>query len=159
MSRDLWANSGKIDGSRFGLSRATDMTDGTQPIAGQAIVAIIEREGRYLMIRRSDAVRAGGMWCFVGGRIEEGESQEQALVREVREEVGLAVEPGRKVWQCLSSYKEWVLHCWTVRLLSDQIHANPREVSDCRWLALEQIFELPRLMPSVKDYFRSQGLL
>ncbi len=135
------------------------MTDGSEHATGEGIVAIIERDGRYLMIRRSDAVRAGGMWCFVGGEIEDGESQEQALVREVREEVGLAVEPGRKVWQCLSLYNEWVLHCWTVRLLSDQIDADPREVSDCRWLALEQIFQLPRLMPSVGDYFRSQGLL
>ncbi len=135
------------------------MTDGSERATGEGIVAIIERDGRYLMIRRSDAVRAGGMWCFVGGEIEDGESQAQALVREVREEVGLEVEPGQKVWECLSIQKEWVLHCWTVRLLSAQIHFNRREVADCCWVTVEQILELPRLMPSVREYFKFRGLL
>ncbi len=126
---------------------------------GEGIVAIIERAGCYLMIRRPDDIRAGGYWCFVGGAIEDGESQEQALVREVREEVGLDVAPGEKVWECLSIYKEWVLHCWTVRDSVGEVQADPREVAEYRWLTVDQIMRLPQLMPSVPEFFRYRGLL
>ncbi len=126
---------------------------------GEGIVAIIEREGRYLMIRRPDDIRAGGYWCFVGGAIEDGESQEQALVREVREEVGLEVAPGEKVWECLSIYREWVLHCWTVSDSGGEVRADPREVAEFRWLTVAEIMRLPQLMPSVPEFLRYRGLL
>ncbi len=126
---------------------------------GEGIVAIIERAGRYLMIRRPDHTRAGGYWCFVGGAIEDGESQEQALVREVREEVGLEVAPGEKVWECLSIYKEWILHCWTVRDSGGEVQAEPEEVAEYRWLTVDQIMRLAQLMPSVPEFFRYRGLL
>lgn len=126
---------------------------------GEGVVAIIERDRRYLMIRRPDEIRAGGYWCFVGGAIEDSETQEQALVREVREEVGLEVEPLEKVWQCPSIYNQWVLHCWTVKLRTEQVKADPREVAEYRWLTVDEIMELPQLMPSVEEYFKFQGLL
>lgn len=125
----------------------------------EGVVAVIQDGDRYLMIRRPDHIRAGGYWCFVGGEIEEGETQEQALVREVREEVGLEVEPEEKVWQCASLTKEWLLHFWTVNLLYDLVQANPREVAECRWLTIDEIVELPKLIPSIPDFFRFRGLL
>ena len=135
------------------------MGNDAEHTTGEGVVAIIERAGRYLMIRRPDDIRAGGYWCFVGGGIEEGESQEQALVREVREEVGLEVAPGEKVWECLSLNREWVLHCWTVRDLGGDVQAEPREVAEHRWLTVAEIMRLPKLMPSVPEFFRDRGLL
>ncbi|MCH8912842.1 MAG: NUDIX domain-containing protein [Planctomycetes bacterium] len=135
------------------------MDNDTEHTTGEGIVAIIERAGRYLMIRRPDDIRAGGYWCFVGGAIEDGESQEQALVREVYEEVALEVAPGEKVWECLSIYKEWVLHCWTVRDSGGEVQAEPREVAEFRWLTVAEIMRLPKLMPSVPEFFRHRGLL
>ena len=55
--------------------------------------AIITVGGRILLIRRGHEPEAG-RWSLPGGRIEAGESDEQALVREVREETGLEVAPG-----------------------------------------------------------------
>ena len=135
------------------------MPDHSTGSMGEGVVAIIERDRRYLMIRRPDDIRAGGYWCFVGGAIEDGESQEQALVREVREEVGLEVAPGEKVWECLSIHKEWILHCWTVRDSGGEVQADPREVAEYRWLTVDQIMGLPQLMPSVPEFFRYRGLL
>ena len=135
------------------------MAKDAEHATGEGVVAIIERAGCYLMIRRPDDIRAGGYWCFVGGGIEVGESQEQALVREVREEVGLEVAPGEKVWECLSLYKEWILYCWTVRESGGQVQADPREVAEHRWLTVSEIMRLPQLMPSVPEFFRDRGLL
>jgi len=55
--------------------------------------AIITADDRILLIRRGHEPEAG-RWSLPGGRIEAGETDEQALVREVREETGLKVVPG-----------------------------------------------------------------
>src|SRR5260370_42700946 len=57
---------------------------------------ITDPAGRLLLIRRGHEPEAG-RWSLPGGRIEPGESDQQALVREGREETGLAVTPGRLV--------------------------------------------------------------
>ncbi|MCZ6470896.1 MAG: NUDIX hydrolase, partial [Gammaproteobacteria bacterium] len=58
----------------------------------QAVVAIIRKSDKFLLVKRSDYVEsAKGYWCPVSGRIENGETQEVALRREVMEEVGLDV--------------------------------------------------------------------
>jgi 8-oxo-dGTP diphosphatase len=54
---------------------------------------IKDDQGRLLLIKRGHAPGAG-LWSLPGGRIEPGETDAQALVREMREETGLAVEPG-----------------------------------------------------------------
>jgi 8-oxo-dGTP diphosphatase len=54
---------------------------------------ISDKAGRLLMIRRRNEPGAG-LWSLPGGRIEAGESDEQAVVREIREETGLSVTVG-----------------------------------------------------------------
>ena len=56
-----------------------------------AVAALIEVDGRMLMGRRSRHSASPGMWSFPAGYVDRGEKVEDALVREVREETGLAV--------------------------------------------------------------------
>ena len=58
-----------------------------------AVGAIAIRDGALLLIRRGHAP-SRGRWSLPGGRVEPGETAEQALVREVAEETGLVVEVG-----------------------------------------------------------------
>jgi len=59
--------------------------------------AIIKDDlGRLLLIKRGHAPGAG-LWSLPGGRIEPGETDAEALVREIREETGLAVEAGQLI--------------------------------------------------------------
>lgn len=53
--------------------------------------AILNKEGKILLTRRSAVVREPGKWCLPGGHLDGGETWEAAMVREVREEVGLVV--------------------------------------------------------------------
>jgi 8-oxo-dGTP diphosphatase len=57
---------------------------------------IKDDQGRLLLIKRGHAPGAG-LWSLPGGRIEPGETDAEALVREMREETGLTVEPGRLI--------------------------------------------------------------
>jgi mutator protein MutT len=56
-------------------------------------IAVVEHEGRFLIGQRPEGLPLAGLWEFPGGKIEAGESAEQAAVRECREETGLIVQP------------------------------------------------------------------
>lgn len=56
-------------------------------------IAVVEHEGRFLIGQRPPGAALSGLWEFPGGKIEPGESPEQAAKRECREEAGLDVEP------------------------------------------------------------------
>ena len=75
-------------------SRAADT--GRPPVVPCVGAVVLDAAGRLLLIRRGHDPHRG-LWSLPGGRIEAGESPEQAVVREVREETGLDVAPGRPV--------------------------------------------------------------
>ncbi len=52
-------------------------------------VALIDRDGRLLLARRPEGKAMAGLWEFPGGKVEPGESPEAALIRELREELGI----------------------------------------------------------------------
>ena len=54
--------------------------------------ALVDRDGRVLLARRPASKEMGGLWEFPGGKVNEGESPEAALVRELKEELGIDAE-------------------------------------------------------------------
>lgn len=60
----------------------------------EIVVAAIRRDGRYLLGKRPPHGLLGGLWEFPGGKVEPGETHEQAIVRECREELGVTVKVG-----------------------------------------------------------------
>ncbi|MEU5717838.1 (deoxy)nucleoside triphosphate pyrophosphohydrolase [Streptomyces sp. NPDC020403] len=94
--------------------------------------------GRLLAARRSAPPELAGRWELPGGKREPGESGEQALVRELREELGVEAEPLERIpgqWPLKPGY---VLQVWTARLISGE----PRPLEDhdaLRWLAPDEV--------------------
>ena len=60
-------------------------------------LALSDGAGRWLMHKRPSAKDHGGLWEFPGGKVETGETPEEALVREIAEEVGIAIDPAALV--------------------------------------------------------------
>jgi mutator protein MutT len=73
------------------------MSDGQIPERSFTVVAAVIRDhqGRILLTRRREGSHMGGLWEFPGGKVEDGESPTQALIRELDEELDLRVEIGR----------------------------------------------------------------
>ena len=115
-------------------------------------VAVVVRDGRMLVIRRARTVVAPLVYCFPGGGIEGDESEEQALVREFREEVGLEVRPVRRLWTCITAWKV-ELAWWLGQIEPDAIPvANPREVDSIHWFSPEEMARLSDLLASNREF-------
>ena len=78
--------------------------EGTPPI--HVVAAVILRNGRYLITRRQKGVHLEGYWEFPGGKVDRGETDAAALVREIREELDAGVKVGRLVLAATHHYPE-----------------------------------------------------
>ena len=120
----------------------------------EGIVAVITRENTVLFIRRGATVSDAGYWAPLSGGIEPGESQEAAVVREVREEVGLIVRPLRKVWENVSDSGSHTLHWWLAAYMGGALSLNRREVSNARWVDLDEIGSLEPTFAGDREFFQ-----
>ena len=90
----------------------------------------------------------------MSGRIEEGESQEETLVREVREEVGLEVQPVAKVWECRTDDQIYRLHWWTTRVVGGDVEPDGVEVEEVRWVTASEFEKLEPTFAEDRVFFR-----
>ena len=120
-----------------------------------AVVAIITREKHFLVIKRSATVRSPNQFCFPGGMIEEGETPQEALVREMSEELNIDVVPVKEVWSSHTP-KGTLLHWWTAKSDQlDRVFPNPEEVASYQWLTLEEIHTLDDVLVSNRKFFQA----
>lgn len=66
---------------------------GAKPVTLVVAVALIDPDGRVLIAQRPPGKAMAGLWEFPGGKIEPGETPETALIRELKEELGITVKP------------------------------------------------------------------
>jgi 8-oxo-dGTP diphosphatase len=124
------------------------LAEHTRPKRG--VVAVIRgAEQRLLIIRRSQFVVAPGRYCFPGGAIEAGETEEQALQRELWEELQTRILPQRRVWLSVTPWNV-ELAWWTAQLMEPDAPLRPvaAEVAEVAWLDMHRILELPGLLES-----------
>ncbi|MFI7404322.1 NUDIX domain-containing protein [Streptomyces sp. NPDC049541] len=119
----------------------------------EAIVAVLRRGGRVLAIRRGPGVPRPGYWQPLSGKVEPGETQEQAVVREVREEVGLTVSPLAKVWESETDDGLFRLHWWTAEAATGEIVPDPVEVADTRWVTPQEFLALTPVFDGDREFF------
>jgi ADP-ribose pyrophosphatase YjhB (NUDIX family) len=104
----------------------------TDAVPNAASVAIV-RDGKVLLIKRAYAPYQH-LWTLPGGRIEPGESIEQCAIREIGEEVGLAIRNPRPVLvQSLGRDGTFRLAVFATRDFSGQLRASD-EIADHKWL-------------------------
>lgn len=116
-------------------------------------VGVVVESGKFLVIRRSMTVKAPGLLCFPGGAIEQGETPEQAVVRELEEELALVSLSAKHLWHSRTSWGtllEWLL---VERHLESPPIPNPREVAEVMWYEPSGLLQQRDLLGSVPDFF------
>ncbi|WP_084957330.1 (deoxy)nucleoside triphosphate pyrophosphohydrolase [Thermoactinospora rubra] len=107
------------------------------------VAAAICSGGRVLAAQRGDPPALAGGWEFPGGKVDPGESEAEALVRECREELGVEISVGRRVggdWPLAPGY---VMRVFLATLVEGA--PQPKEHLALRWLAPEEYFSVPWL--------------
>jgi 8-oxo-dGTP diphosphatase len=72
----------------------------------RVVAAVVRRNGRILVTRRHGHAERGGQWEFPGGKVEPGEGEPEALVREIREELDCAVSVGELLARTTHRYPD-----------------------------------------------------
>lgn len=105
------------------------------------VAAAIERDGRYLVARRTRPADVAGRWEFPGGKVEAGETEEQALIREIREELGVDIAVVRRVPGEWPLHHDLVLHLYVAQLTVGE--PQPLDHHDqLRWITPAQFDEI-----------------
>src|ERR1700732_1240163 len=121
----------------------------------EAVVAVITKERKVLLIQRGPDVPGAGYWAPLSGKIEAREDQAGALVREVRGGGGLGVRAVRKVWENPAASGSHKLHWWLAEWVSGDFKLDPREVADARWLGVDEVLRIERTFEGDREFFKS----
>jgi len=98
-----------------------------------------DQEGRLLLIRRANDP-GRGLWSLPGGRVEPGETDNEALVREMREETGLVVRPGALVGHVVRG--RYAIHDYTCTVAGGALQAGD-DAAEARWVDAKTFEALP----------------
>ena len=123
----------------------------------EVVAAVIVRNGQIFATERGYGDWKG-WWEFPGGKMEADETPQQALVREIREELDAEISVGQLIKTIEWDYPDFhlTMHCYLCTLLSDSLHLN--EHQSARWLTgstLDSVNWLPadiELLPDLKQF-------
>ena len=119
--------------------------DGPLPTVLVAAVALVDADNRVLLARRPEGRAMAGLWEFPGGKVEDGELPEEAVVREVREELGIDITESCLAPLTFASHVYDDFHLlmplFVCRVWQGQL--APREGQELKWMRPNRIADLP----------------
>ncbi|WP_297430143.1 (deoxy)nucleoside triphosphate pyrophosphohydrolase [Clostridium sp.] len=107
----------------------------------EVVAAIIKHDNKILATRRGYG-DFENMWEFPGGKIETGETREEALIREIKEELELDIEINDYLTTVNYDYSNFhlTMHCFICTISGGKLHLNAH--NDAKWKTLEELSEL-----------------
>ena len=114
----------------------------------KVVAAIIISDGKVFATQRGYG-QWQGWWEFPGGKIEAGECPQEALVREIREELEAEIQVGELIETIEWDYPDFhlTMHCFVCSLVSESMHLNEHE--DSAWLTRDTLHSV-RWLPADK---------
>ena len=108
----------------------------------EVVAALIWRGDRLLACQRPEHKARGLLWEFVGGKVEPGETREQALVRECREELDVTVVPGEVFMEVVHEYPDLTVHLTLFHTQLPEGEPKALEHNALRWITVQEIDQL-----------------
>ncbi len=112
----------------------------------RVVGALVERGGKVLVTRRRAEQVRGGLWEFPGGKVEPGETDREALARELREELGVDPDVGGHFLTHVHAYPDCVVELAVYRCTIGTQRPVSRDVDQIAWVSRADLLER-RLTP------------
>lgn len=105
----------------------------------EVVAAVIEKDGKYFIAQRPDKGELALKWEFPGGKIEPGESHEEALIREINEEFNVIIFTKTFIQTITHEYDTFIiaLHCYLCDLKNDNFKLT--EHLNVMWVEIDQL--------------------
>lgn len=105
----------------------------------EVVAALIWNRGRFMICQRSKNKSRALLWEFVGGKVEKGETKEQALIRECREELDITVSVGNEFMSVTHEYPDITVHLTLFNATIKEGEPTLIEHCDLKWITSAEI--------------------
>lgn len=105
----------------------------------EVVAALIRDNNKFLACQRPANKARPLLWEFVGGKVEPGETKEQALIRECREELAVTLSVGDVFMEVVHTYPDITVHLTLYNASIAEGTPQKLEHNDIRWMAVEEI--------------------
>ncbi len=105
----------------------------------EVVAALIWKEDKFLICQRPANKARALMWEFVGGKLEEGETHKEALIRECREELGIELNIYDEYMDVSYTYPDMIVHLTLFNASIKSGEPKMLEHVDMRWISVEDI--------------------
>ena len=127
----------------------------------EVVAALIREKGRFLICQRPANKARGLLWEFVGGKVEPGETKEQALIRECQEELDIAVSVGQVYLEVTHTYPDLTVHLTLFEAVITGGRPRKVEHNALKWIAPAEInrFEFCPADQEILEKLRQEGAM
>lgn len=105
----------------------------------EVVAALIWAGDKFMICQRPEHKARGLLWEFVGGKVESDETKEQALIRECKEELNVAVAVHEVYMEVIHEYPDLTVHLTLFRAEIAEGTPQKLEHNDIRWITVEEI--------------------
>lgn len=105
----------------------------------EVVAALIWADNKFMICRRPAHKARGLLWEFVGGKVEAGETKEDALIRECREELGVTLSVGEVFMDVLHEYPDITVHLTLFNAIIAEGVPQKLEHNDIQWITPREI--------------------
>ncbi len=119
----------------------------------KVVAGLFRKNGKVLLVRRPFNKKRGGLWEFPGGKVEEGETLEEAIKRELNEELDVEVKVKELLSKIRHRYPEGEIELYLLEVESEK-EPELKEAIEKKWIDLEEAERL-ELCPADKELLKN----
>ena len=130
----------------------------------EVVAALIWQGDKFMICQRPAHKARGLLWEFVGGKVESGETNEQALIRECREELDVVLSVGEVFMDVIHEYPDLTVHLTLFNATIDEGEPQKLEHNDIRWISPSEIpnYEFcpadEEILDKIKDLYKENRI-
>lgn len=127
---------------------------------GDVVCSIIERNGEFLLAQRPKGKALELKWEFPGGKVNPGESEEDALKREIKEELGIDIDVNERLTPSIHKYETFIINLIPYRCSLKNGEPVPHEHSQIVWVdpGSALVYDLAEAdKPILQEYLSKRG--